>query len=35
MLLPCIYLKPDDDIKKLFNNQIKVSLRKLLKSFVQ
>ena len=35
MLLPCIYTKPDDDIKKSFNGKIKVSVRKLLKSFGQ
>ena len=35
MLFPCIYIKPDDDIKKLFNGKIKVSVRKLLKSFGQ
>ena len=35
MLLPYIYAKPDDDIKKSFNGKIKVSARKLLKSFGQ
>ena len=35
MLLPYIYSKPDDDIKKSFNGKIKVSARKLLKSFGQ
>ena len=38
MLLPCIYIKPDDDIKKSFNGNIKVSVRsvrKLLKSIGQ
>ena len=35
MLLPCIFIKPDDNIKKSFNGKIKVIVRKLLKSFVQ
>ena len=35
ILLSCIYIKPDDDIKKSFNEKIKVSVRKLLKSFSQ
>ena len=35
MLLPCIFIKPDDNIKKSFNGEIKVIVRKLLKSFVQ
>ena len=35
MLLPCIYIKLDDDIKKLLDGKIKVSVRKLLKSFGQ
>ena len=34
MLFPCIYIEPDDDIKS-FNGKIKVSVRKLLKSFDQ
>ena len=33
IFLPCIYIKPDDDIKKQFNEKIKLSLRKLLKAF--
>ena len=33
ILLPCIYIKPDDDMKKSFNEKIKVIVRKLLKSF--
>ena len=32
MLLPCVYIKPNGDIKKSFNEKIKVSVRKLLKS---
>ena len=35
MLLPCIYIKPDDNIKKSFNGKIKFSVRKLLKPFGQ
>ena len=35
MLLPCIYIKPDDNIKKLFNGKIDLILRKLLKTFGQ
>ena len=35
MLLSCIYIKPGDDIKKLFNGKTKLSVRKLLKSFGQ
>ena len=35
MLLPCIYIKLDDDIKKSLDGKIKVSVRKLLKSFGQ
>ena len=33
VLLPFIYIKPDDDIKKSFSGKIKVSIQKLLKSF--
>ena len=33
IFLPCIYIKPDDDIKKQFNEKIKLSLQKLLKVF--
>ena len=33
MLLSCICIKPDDDIKKSVNGKIKVGIRKLLKSF--
>ena len=32
MLLPCIYIKADDDIKMSFNGKIKVRVQKLLKS---
>ena len=35
MLLPCIYIKRDDDIKKSFNGKIKLSVRVLFKSFGQ
>ena len=35
MLLPCLYIKRDDDIKKSFNGKIKVSVWKWLKSFGQ
>ena len=35
MLLPCIYIKPDGNIKKSLNGKVKVIVRKLLKSFVQ
>ena len=35
MLLPSIYIKTDDDIKKYFNGKIKVSVQKLLRPFVQ
>ena len=35
MLLPCIYIKRDDDIKKSVNGKIKLSVRMLLKSFGQ
>ena len=35
MLLPCIYIKPDENIKKSFNGKIKVSVWQLLKSFGQ
>ena len=34
-LLPCIHNKPDDGIKESLNGKIKVSVRKLLKSFAQ
>ena len=35
MLLPCIYMKPDDDIKKSVNGKMKGNVQKLLKSFHQ
>ena len=35
MLLACIYIIPDDNIKKLFNGKIDLSIRKLLKTFGQ
>ena len=35
MLLPCIYIKLDDDIEKPFNGKIKMNEVKLLKSFGQ
>ena len=35
MLFPCIYIKPDDDIKKSFNGKTKVRVRKLFKSLGQ
>ena len=35
MLLPCIYIKPDDDIKKSVIGKMKGSVQKLLKSFHQ
>ena len=35
MLLACIYIKPDDNIKKLFNGKIDLSIRKLSKTFEQ
>ena len=34
-LLPCIYIKLDGNIKKSFIGKIKVSVRKLLRFFVQ
>ena len=33
IFLPCIYIKPDDNIKKQFNEKIKLSERKLLKVY--
>ena len=35
MVLPRIYIKPGDGMKKSFKGKIKVNVRKLLKSFDQ